>query len=80
MPPRPAHALHFAVYEEAKELLGGNKVDHSPLLAGAAGTVATVMNDAIMTPVDVIKQRLQVRGRVLGAGMGACAVCVSADV
>ena len=58
---RPAHAMQFAVYERAKELLGGNAADHNPLVAGVAGTVATVINDAIMTPVDVIKQRLQVR-------------------
>ncbi len=37
------------------------QVGHNPMLAGVAGAVATAFNDAIMTPVDVIKQRLQVR-------------------
>ncbi len=58
--PRPAHALHFAVYEAVKDRLGGNETGHNPLVAGFSGAVATAFNDAIMTPADVIKQRLQV--------------------
>ena len=57
---RPAHALHFAVYEHAKELLGGNAEGHQPIATAAAGATATIVNDACMTPMDVIKQRLQV--------------------
>ena len=42
---------------------------HTPLAAGASGMIATVAHDAIMTPMDVMKQRLQ-----LGyyKGMGDC--------
>lgn len=58
----PAHALHFAVYEYAKEALGGNEQGLHPLKTAAAGCVATVVNDALMTPVDSVKQRLQVEG------------------
>eukprot|EP00878_Enallax_costatus_P017113 GHUV01017968.1.p1 GENE.GHUV01017968.1~~GHUV01017968.1.p1 ORF type:complete len:292 (+),score=66.20 GHUV01017968.1:790-1665(+) len=57
---RPAHALYFAVYEYAKELLGGNRQGYQWLPTAAAGAIATVVNDGFMTPVDVIKQRLQV--------------------
>jgi len=57
----PAHALHFAVYEMSKEYLGGNAgAGHHPLIAGASGVLATVVNEAVMTPMDVVKQRLQV--------------------
>jgi hypothetical protein len=66
---RPAHALHFAVYEWVKDRLGGNEAGHSSVLAGIAGGVATCVNDAVMTPADVIKQRLQVRcGKLCNAG------------
>ncbi len=61
----PAHALHFAVYELAKERLGANRAGLHPLETAAAGCVATVVNDALMTPVDSVKQRCQV-------GLGAC--------
>lgn len=57
---RPAHALQFAVYEAIKDVLGGNVQGHSAFISGFAGAVATGLNDAVMTPVDVIKQRLQV--------------------
>ncbi|KAF8055036.1 SPAC8C9.12c [Scenedesmus sp. PABB004] len=56
----PAHALHFAVYEAAKERLGGNRAGYQWAATAGAGAVATVVNDGLMTPVDVIKQRLQV--------------------
>ncbi|GBF95304.1 mitochondrial carrier protein [Raphidocelis subcapitata] len=56
----PAHALYFASYEAAKRALGGDAEGHHPLAAAAAGAAATLVNDAAMTPVDVVKQRLQV--------------------
>ncbi|KAG1672363.1 hypothetical protein FOA52_010981 [Chlamydomonas sp. UWO 241] len=57
----PAHAMHFAVYELSKEYLGGNKGHgHHPHIAAVSGVLATVMNEAFMTPTDVVKQRLQV--------------------
>lgn len=39
LPGRPAHALYFAAYEAAKEVLGGNEAGHHPLATSAAGTV-----------------------------------------
>nr|AKN21576.1 slc25a-8 [Schmidtea mediterranea] len=57
----PAHALYFAVYEKVKNTL---TYDRYPLLNNAAyclaGASATLVHDAIMTPVDAIKQRMQV--------------------
>ena len=55
----PAHATYFSVYEICKEKFGANGVGHNPIAAGTAGMVATVGHDAIMTPMDVMKQRLQ---------------------
>ena len=55
----PAHAVYFATYEGAKEALGGNRPGHQVLATGAAGALATVAADAVMTPLDVVKQRLQ---------------------
>ena len=58
----PAHAMHFAVYELAKEGLGGNRgpMKHHPAIAAFSGSLATVVNELVMTPVDIVKQRLQV--------------------
>ncbi|KAL3692190.1 hypothetical protein R1sor_005841 [Riccia sorocarpa] len=57
----PAHAVYFSVYELAKEKLGGNEKGYHPLAHGLAGSMATVASDAVFTPMDVVKQRLQVR-------------------
>ncbi len=57
---RPAHAVHFAVYEAAKKGLGETVAETSFAGAAAAGAAATIVSDACMTPFDVIKQRLQV--------------------
>ncbi|XP_057244553.1 mitoferrin-1-like, partial [Malurus melanocephalus] len=57
----PAHALYFACYEQLKRQLsevlqqGGN----SHLANGIAGSVATLLHDAVMNPAEVVKQRLQ---------------------
>ncbi|XP_067084427.1 mitoferrin-1 isoform X1 [Osmerus mordax] len=57
----PAHALYFACYERVKRKLsdviqnGGN----SHIANGLAGSVATVLHDAIMNPAEVVKQRMQ---------------------
>lgn len=55
----PAHAVYFSVFEAAKKAFGADSPDHTPLQSGASGVVATVCHDMIMTPMDVIKQRLQ---------------------
>lgn len=57
----PSHALHYATYELCKDYFGGSVHDqqHHPIANGAAGAVATMVHDAIVTPLDVVKQRLQ---------------------
>lgn len=45
----PAHVMYFSVYEAMKKT---NSV-------GLAGAMATLCHDVILTPADVIKQRLQ---------------------
>ncbi len=58
----PAHAAHFATYEALKTALGATRETHTPLANSIAGFGATCMHDAISTPLDVVKQRLQVAG------------------
>lgn len=57
----PAHAVYFAVYELAKQKLGGNEKGYHPLAHAASGALATVASDAVLTPMDVVKQRLQLK-------------------
>lgn len=56
----PSHAVHYATYEHIKHRFGGNEPGHHPVENGLAGGVATMAHDAIVTPLDVVKQRLQV--------------------
>ncbi|XP_054434959.1 mitoferrin-1 [Pteronotus mesoamericanus] len=57
----PAHALYFACYENMKRTL--NAVFHhqgnSHLANGIAGSLATLLHDAVMNPAEVVKQRMQ---------------------
>ncbi|GBG25875.1 Mitoferrin [Hondaea fermentalgiana] len=66
----PAHAAYFSIFEQAKMSFGADGEEHTPLAASAAGVLATVAHDSIMTPMDVIKQRLQLG---LHSGMIDCA-------
>ncbi|XP_072041978.1 mitoferrin-1-like [Amphiura filiformis] len=54
----PAHALYFACYEKLKHTLSKTP-GRNPLANAVAGSVATLIHDAAMNPVDVIKQRMQ---------------------
>eukprot|EP01139_Manchomonas_bermudensis_P024621 Amastigsp_a843071_62.p1 type:complete len:301 gc:universal Amastigsp_a843071_62:44-946(+) len=61
----PAHALYFAVYERAKRAYSAAAPAGSiweTVSFSAAGATATMAADAIMTPAETIKQRLQVKG------------------
>ena len=55
----PSHAAYFSAYEWGKDAFGANGAGHRPLAAAAAGSVATILHDAVLTPMDVVKQRLQ---------------------
>ncbi len=52
----PAHAIYFAAYEGMRESLENRGV---PLAPSVAGALATVVLDGLMTPMDVVKQRMQ---------------------
>ncbi|GFZ01326.1 mitochondrial substrate carrier family protein [Actinidia rufa] len=69
----PAHAVYFSVYELCKQSFGGNGPGHHPLAHAAAGVVATTASDAVLTPMDVVKQRLQLPRSPYG-GVRDCAV------
>ena len=75
---RPAHALYFATYELAKQSLGGNSPGHHPVATAVAGSIATIINDGVMTPSDVVKQRLQVANSPY-RGMMDCILRVSRE-
>ncbi|KAL8129861.1 hypothetical protein V2J09_019016 [Rumex salicifolius] len=62
----PAHAVYFSVYEFCKKSLSRNN-PNNPLAHALSGICATVMSDAVFTPMDVVKQRLQLSG---GPGVG----------
>lgn len=54
----PAHVALFTSYEFSKRhLLVGH--EHEPLRAAACGAISTFSHDLILTPMDVVKQRMQ---------------------
>ncbi|CDK27931.1 unnamed protein product [Kuraishia capsulata CBS 1993] len=71
----PAHALYFLVFESTKThlcewTLGLNTKklvtnENHPLIAAVSGIAATIASDALMTPFDVIKQRMQASSKFL---------------
>eukprot|EP00455_Lapot_gusevi_P028195 TRINITY_DN299_c0_g4_i2.p1 TRINITY_DN299_c0_g4~~TRINITY_DN299_c0_g4_i2.p1 ORF type:complete len:325 (-),score=94.33 TRINITY_DN299_c0_g4_i2:234-1208(-) len=63
----PSHAVHFGTYELAKEHLGGNRAGHHPLINALSGACATMAHDAVVTPLDVLKQRMQIHGDRYGS-------------
>ena len=54
----PAHALYFSSYEFVKAQ-SPNQEEITPLISSLAGAAATTSHDMIMTPLDTIKQRIQ---------------------
>jgi len=57
----PAHAFYFFCYEQVKETVIPFTKDtwYESFAYVPAGMVATVVHDGIMTPVEVVKQRMQ---------------------
>mmetsp|Transcript_13534 Transcript_13534/g.27665 ORF Transcript_13534/g.27665 Transcript_13534/m.27665 type:complete len:264 (-) Transcript_13534:953-1744(-) len=55
----PAHAIYFAIYEATKRRMVDVRGGHQPLAVAACGAAATIAADAVMTPLDVVKQRMQ---------------------
>ncbi|XP_073144495.1 uncharacterized protein [Henckelia pumila] len=54
----PAHAVYFSVYELCKKNFSGGNPNNSVAHA-LSGVCATVASDAVFTPMDMVKQRLQ---------------------
>lgn len=62
----PAHALYFSTYEAVRKVLAPTQKhdgDVHPAATAVAGACATIIADGIMTPLDVVKQRMQLTGR-----------------
>lgn len=56
----PAHAFYFAAYERLKVFFSSTgSANHNYWAQGAAASAATLIHDGIMTPAEVVKQRLQ---------------------
>jgi len=55
----PGHAVFFGMYEFTKFQFGGNMMGHRPIETAAAGACATMMMDGILTPMDAVKQKMQ---------------------
>ncbi|ORY43455.1 putative MRS4-protein of the mitochondrial carrier family, partial [Rhizoclosmatium globosum] len=69
----PAHALSFAIYEHFKVVFGVDEDGNRVLESAAAGACATIAHDGLMTPFDVIKQRMQLQSGARFANTAACA-------
>lgn len=67
----PSHAAHFATYEAARNVMGLSRDTHSPISNAVTGICATMAHDAIATPMDVVKQRLQMYNSKFG-GVVSC--------
>lgn len=54
-----AHAAYFSVYEGMKVAVGADQHGHHPALAALCGSSAALSHDLFMTPMDTVKQRMQ---------------------
>ncbi|KAL5580638.1 hypothetical protein UlMin_013080 [Ulmus minor] len=54
----PAHAVYFSIYEFCKKSFSGGNPNNSAAHA-ISGVFATIASDAVFTPMDMVKQRLQ---------------------
>ncbi|PON42496.1 Mitochondrial carrier protein [Parasponia andersonii] len=73
----PAHAVYFSVYEYFKDSFSGQN-PNNPAAHAAAGVFATVASDAVITPMDMVKQRLQLKSSPY-KGLGDCVRRVLAE-
>jgi solute carrier family 25 iron transporter 28/37 len=55
----PAHIALFTTYESSKKHLLSQGGDHEPFRAALCGASSTFCHDLILTPMDVVKQRMQ---------------------
>lgn len=57
----PSHAAYFSVYEKIKYFINADKNTQYPFKIWLSGICATMAHDLIVTPVDVIKQQMQLK-------------------
>ncbi|KAJ8751129.1 hypothetical protein K2173_016310 [Erythroxylum novogranatense] len=74
----PAHAVYFSVYESCKKYFSGNNPNNS-LAHAVSGVFATVASDAVFTPMDMVKQRLQLGNSSVYKGVWDCVKTVFKD-
>jgi len=55
----PAHGAYFASYEASKRYMGAKLGRNNMMGHMIAGGGASLVHDAVMTPVDAVKQRMQ---------------------
>ncbi|GLU02589.1 hypothetical protein SLE2022_198340 [Rubroshorea leprosula] len=67
----PAHAVYFSVYEMCKKYFSGGNPDNS-LAHAVSGVFATVASDSVFTPMDMVKQRLQLGNSTNYRGVWDC--------
>ncbi|XWS53386.1 hypothetical protein CRYUN_Cryun11dG0152900 [Craigia yunnanensis] len=67
----PAHAVYFSVYEVCKKYFSGGNPNNSAAHA-VSGVFATVASDAVFTPMDMVKQRLQLGNGAAYRGVLDC--------
>lgn len=59
----PAHAIYFTIYEKTKALDLGSPFDSTAITNLSAGFAAEAAGALLWTPMDVIKQRMQIISR-----------------
>lgn len=57
----PSHAVYFSVYESTRVFLNINRNEHNFFKTMLAGSAATLAHDFLVTPLDVVKQRMQLQ-------------------
>lgn len=68
----PAHGAYFAAYEALKRQTGSWLGNTNPLGHCMAGAGASLVHDAVMTPVDAVKQRMQKHQSCYKSSMSCC--------
>lgn len=87
----PAHAIYYMVFESTKttlcnNLISNRKINNNlvtdekhPLIASISGIAATITSDALMTPFDVIKQRMQLNEELINSSKTKAATAAAAS-
>lgn len=69
----PSHAMYFGAYEYSKHRLCAEEGLH-PFKIALSGAFAAMAHDAIVTPFDVVKQRMQLQNCQYSS-IVSCAMC-----